>query len=56
LARAFTAQLVTYATGAEPSYSDRRDIDAIVADTEATGHGLRSLVHAVARSRLFVEK
>jgi mono/diheme cytochrome c family protein len=56
LARAFTAQLVTYATGAEPSYADRPEIDAIVKGTVSEGHGIRSLVHAVARSRLFVEK
>jgi hypothetical protein len=56
LARAFVGHLVMYATGGEPSYADRRDIDAIVGATTTGGHGIRSLIHAVAKSRLFLDK
>ncbi len=56
LARAFTTQMVMYATGAEPSFADRAEIDRIVAATAAGGHGLRSLLHAIAASPLFTEK
>jgi hypothetical protein len=56
LAHAFVGQLVMYATGGEPSYADRREIDQIVAATETGGHGIRSLIHAIAKSRLFLNK
>jgi len=56
LARAFTTQMVMYATGAEPSFTDRAEIERIVQATAADGHGIRSLMHAIAASRLFLEK
>ena len=56
LARAFVTQMVMYATGAEPTFADRAEIDRIVAATADTGHGIRSLIHKIARSRLFLEK
>jgi mono/diheme cytochrome c family protein len=56
LARAFVTQMVMYATGAEPLFADRVEIDRIVAATSDTGHGIRSLIHEIARSRLFLEK
>ena len=56
LARAFVTQMVMYATGAEPMFADRVEIDRIVAATTDTGHGIRSLLHEIARSRLFLEK
>ncbi len=56
LARAFTTQMVMYATGAEPSFTDRAEIDRIVQSTAADRHGIRSLIHAIAASRLFLEK
>ena len=56
LARAFVTQMVMYATGAEPTFADRAEIDRIVAATADTGHGIRSLIHEIARSRLFLEK
>ena len=56
LARAFVAQMAMYATGAEPSFADRREIERIVQATAVTGHGIRSLVHELAHSRLFLEK
>ncbi len=56
LARAFVGQLVMYATGGEPSYADRREIDQIVAATATAGHGIRSLMQALAQSPLFLNK
>ncbi len=52
LATAFTAHMIRYATGANISYADRRAIDEIVAATEGSGFGIRSLMHGIAGSRL----
>ena len=54
LARAFVAHLARYATGMEISYADRAEIRRIVAQTKANGYGLRSLLHALAQSPLFI--
>jgi hypothetical protein len=53
LARAFVAHLSRYATGAELSYSDRAEIQRIVATTANDNFGVRALIHALADSRLF---
>jgi len=52
LARAFVAHLSRYSTGAEVSYSDRREIERIVASTKDKQYGIRSLIHALAESRM----
>ena len=54
LARAFVAHLARYATGTEISFADRAEIRRIVAQTKANGYGLRSLLHALAQSPLFI--
>ncbi len=54
LARAFVAHLSRYATGAEVSFADRAEIRRIVESTKKSGHGLRSLIHALARSEMFI--
>jgi mono/diheme cytochrome c family protein len=56
LARNLLQQLVVYATGAEIGYADRRDIERMLDETATTNHGLRSIVHAIAASRLFQSK
>jgi hypothetical protein len=56
IARAFVTQMLTYATGAEPSYSDRNEIERILSESEARKFGVRSLIHALAESRLFQNK
>ncbi|HEX8911576.1 MAG TPA: DUF1592 domain-containing protein [Humisphaera sp.] len=56
VARALAAQMLTYATGAEPTYADRRAIDRIVAETAGSRYGVRSLVHAIAQSPTFRNK
>lgn len=53
LAHAFTAHLSRYATGAEVTYADRAEIARIVESTAAKQHGIRSLIHALAGSRIF---
>jgi hypothetical protein len=50
LARAFTAHLVRYATGADIGYADRRGIEAILDTAAPMQFGLRSLIHALAAS------
>jgi hypothetical protein len=56
LARALAEKLLTYATGAAPSKKGAEEVDAIVASIKGKSYGLRSLVHAVAASRLFGSK
>lgn len=53
LAYAFVAHLSRYATGAEVSYVDRAEIARIVEGTKGKGYGLRSLIQALAQSRMF---
>jgi hypothetical protein len=53
LARAFVAHLARYATGSEVSFADRAEIRRIVAGAKKRGYGLRSLIHALAESKLF---
>jgi hypothetical protein len=56
IARNFVKQLITYATGAEPGYADRREIDRIVAESKKQNHGVRGLIHLLAQSELFQRK
>jgi hypothetical protein len=56
IARNLTERLVTYATGAAPQAGDRAEIDAILRNVSEKGYGVRSLVHAVVQSRLFLHK
>jgi hypothetical protein len=55
LARAFVAHLARYAAGAEVGFADRAEIRRIVAQTKDSGYGLRSLIHALAQSPLFLQ-
>jgi hypothetical protein len=56
VARNLTERLVTYATGAAAQPGDQKEIDAILRDVREKNYGLRSLVHAVVQSRLFLHK
>ena len=56
LAANMTRQLLMYATGSEPHYSDRREITRILTQTKPTNYGLRSLIDAIVQSELFVTK
>lgn len=54
--RALAGNLVTYGTGAGIQFADRDAIEAIAKLAEAEGAGLRTLVHAVVQSPLFLSK
>ncbi len=56
LAENMVRQLLIYSTGSVPHYSDRREIVRILAETKASGHGLRSLIYAIVHSELFLTK
>ncbi|HSI11139.1 MAG TPA: DUF1592 domain-containing protein, partial [Chthoniobacter sp.] len=56
LARNFAGQLLTYATGATPSFADRAEVERILDQTQKTSYGVRSLVDAVIQSPLFLNK
>jgi hypothetical protein len=56
LARNLTQQLVVYATGAPVRFSDRPAISKILANSRAEEYGVRSLVHGIVQSELFLEK
>ena len=56
LAANMVRQLLMYATGSEPHYSDRREITLILAQTKPGNHGLRSLIDAIVQSDLFLTK
>ncbi len=52
LARAFVSHLSRYATGTEPHFADRAEIDRIVKSTAPQRFGIRSLLKALAESAL----
>jgi hypothetical protein len=56
LARNVAEKLLVYGTGAPISFADRRTIDAIVEEAADSDYGLRSLVHAVVTSPVFLSK
>ncbi|MDA1274429.1 MAG: DUF1592 domain-containing protein [Verrucomicrobia bacterium] len=56
IARNLARQLAIYATGAPVRFSDRAQIEKILQRTRAGGHGVRSLVHELVQSELFLKK
>lgn len=56
IARALTEKMVTYATGNPVAFGDHEVVDRILNDTKKSKYGLRSLVHAVVASELFLNK
>ncbi|HSJ04041.1 MAG TPA: DUF1592 domain-containing protein, partial [Verrucomicrobium sp.] len=56
IARNLTSQLITYATGAPVRFGDRAVVERILKDTEANGHGVRSLIQALVATDLFQSK
>ncbi len=56
LARSLTQQLIIYATGADIQFADREVVEQIVAKLRAKNYGLRSLVHEIVQSRVFLNK
>ncbi len=56
LAANVVRQLLMYATGSEPHYSDRREITRILEQTKASNYALHSLIDAIVQSELFLTK
>jgi hypothetical protein len=56
IARNFVRQLVTYATGAPPTFADRPEVERILDASAKDGYGVRTLIHQVVRSDLFTHK
>lgn len=56
LARAFAGKLLTFATGRELGFSDRAELDRIVADTAQNKHRLRDVFHRIIQSGIFLNK
>ncbi len=56
LARNLARQLIIFATGAPIRFSDRAGLEKIVQINRREGYGLRSLIHAVVQSDLFLNK
>ena len=56
IARHLLEQLIVYATGAPVSFADRPVVDAMMEDLETRSYGVRSMVHAIVQSPLFLEK
>jgi hypothetical protein len=56
LARNLAEKLLVFATGAEVQFADREVVERLVAKSRAASYGLRSLVHEVVQSRVFLSK
>jgi len=56
IVRGFLKNLVTYATGAPVSFADRNTVEAILAKTKPQQFPVRTLVHEVVQSPLFLSK
>jgi len=55
-ARALAEKLLVYATGRGLGFSDRPEVERVVAPVAAEGYGFRDLVHAVVQSEIFLHK
>ena len=56
IARNLVEQLVVYATGAPVGFADRKEVDAILGKTKGSEYGVRSIIHAIVQSPLFLKK
>ena len=56
LARCVTGKLLTPLTGTRPEFADREVIEEILRRAKPGGYGLRTLLHEVIQSRLFLQK
>ena len=56
IARNITNRLVTQATGATVSFSERAEIEKILDATKSNGYGLQSLMLQVVTSPMFLNK
>jgi hypothetical protein len=56
LARNLAKQLAVYATGAPIRFADRKPIEQILVRASSSHYGVRSLVHELVQSELFLQK
>lgn len=56
IARSITEKLMVYSTGHTVSFTDEKAINAILAESKKSDYGLRTLVHAIVASELFLTK
>lgn len=56
IARHLVSQLVVYATGGEIEFADRSEIEAIVERTAAAGFPVKTLIHEIVLSKLFLNR
>jgi hypothetical protein len=56
LARCMVGKLMTHLTGARPEFADREVIENIVQRCKAKDYGLRTLLHEIIQSRVFLSK
>jgi hypothetical protein len=56
IARNLARQLTVFATGAPARFSDREEIEKILAAAKGSAFGVRSIVHAIVQSELFRNK
>ena len=56
IARNLVGQLATYATGAPIGFSDRKQVEEVLEKTQASGYGVRDIVHGIVESDLFRNK
>jgi hypothetical protein len=56
IARSLVQKMIIYATGADIQFADREVVEQIVEKLQAKNYGLRTLVHEVVQSRVFLNK
>lgn len=56
LATSFTEKVLTFATGREMGFSDRKIIEEIVKESSKTGYNIRDLFHLIVQSEIFKSK
>ena len=56
LTRSVVQKVIVYATGSDIQFADREVVEAIVKNLKNKNYGLRSLVHEVVQSRVFLNK
>lgn len=56
VARCMIEKLLIFATGRAMGFSDRGELDKIVAQSKAKNHAMRDLIHAVVQSEIFRSK
>ena len=56
IVRSMVERLLIYSTGHAIEFADRTSIAAIVSNVKESSYGLRSLIHAVVQSEVFLNK